>query len=82
MPNIKPVTDLRNYGEVLKDCRSGEPVYLTKNGRGRYVLVDMDEFDRMQAEITLLAKLAEGELSAEKEGWISVEESKRMLGIE
>ena len=37
MPNILPVSDLRNYNEVLKNCRKGEPVYLTKNGRGRYV---------------------------------------------
>ena len=34
MANILPVSDLRNYNEVLKNCRKGEPVYLTKNGRG------------------------------------------------
>ncbi len=82
MPNIKPVTDLRNYGEVLKDCHFGDPVYLTKNGRGRYVLVDINEYSRMQAELTLLTKLAEGEASAEKAGWISAEESYRALGLE
>lgn len=36
MPNIKPVSDLRNYTEVLRDIAVGEPVFLTKNGRGRY----------------------------------------------
>ena len=35
MPNILPVSDLRNYNEVLKNCQVGEPVFLTKNGRGR-----------------------------------------------
>lgn len=35
MVNILPVSDLRNYNEVLKNCHKGEPVYLTKNGRGR-----------------------------------------------
>ena len=35
MPNIKPVSDLRNYNEVLRGIAFGEPVYLTKNGRGR-----------------------------------------------
>ena len=39
MPLIKPVSDLRNYPEVLKDVKSGSPVYLTKNGTGRYVLI-------------------------------------------
>ena len=41
MPNIKPILDLRNYNEVLRDCQNGDPVFLTKNGRGRYVLVDI-----------------------------------------
>ena len=31
MPNIKPVSDLRNYTEVLRDIAVGEPVFLTKN---------------------------------------------------
>ena len=39
MPNIKPVSDLRNYNEVLRDIAVGEPVFLTKNGRGRYAIV-------------------------------------------
>lgn len=29
MPNILPVSDLRNYNEVLKNCQVGEPVFLT-----------------------------------------------------
>ncbi len=33
MPNILPVSELRNYNEVLKNCSVGEPVFLTKNGR-------------------------------------------------
>ena len=43
MPNIKPISDLRNYSEVLRDVDVGAPVFLTKNGRGRYVIVDMQE---------------------------------------
>lgn len=33
MSNILPVSDLRNYNEVLKNCQVGEPVFLTKNVR-------------------------------------------------
>ena len=40
MANILPVSDLRNYNEVLKNCHKGEPVYLTKNGRGRFVVME------------------------------------------
>ena len=34
MPNIKPISDLRNYTEVLHDVTVGSPVFLTKNGPG------------------------------------------------
>jgi antitoxin Phd len=61
MPNIKPVSDLRNYNDVLKSCQVGEPVFLTKNGRGRYVLLDIQEYEKQQAVIKLLAKLSEAE---------------------
>ena len=35
MPNIIPISDLRNYSSVLDSVAVGSPVYLTKNGRGR-----------------------------------------------
>ena len=38
MPNIKPVSDLRNYSEVLHDVALGAPVFLTKNGRRCYAI--------------------------------------------
>ena len=43
MPNIRPVSDLRNYAAVLTEVRENEPVYLTKNGRGAYAIVDIAE---------------------------------------
>ena len=61
MANILPVSDLRNYNEVLKNCRKGEPVYLTKNGRGRFVVMDIEDYERDQAEKKLLLKLQEAE---------------------
>ena len=45
MPNIKPVSDLRNYTSVLTEVRRGSPVYLTKNGRGCYAIVEISELD-------------------------------------
>ena len=61
MANILPVSDLRNYNEVLKNCRKGEPVYLTKNGRGRFVVMDLEDYERDRAENKLLMKLHEAE---------------------
>ena len=75
MPNIKPVSDLRNYTEVLRDIGVGEPVFLTKNGRGRFVILDMEEYERQQATIKLLTELAKGEKTAAEKGWLSEEEA-------
>ena len=61
MANILPVSDLRNYNEVLKNCHKGEPVYLTKNGRGRFVVMDIEDYERDRAEKKLLMKLQEAE---------------------
>ena len=38
MTNIVPISDLKNYTEVLSHCDNGSTVYLTKNGRGKYVV--------------------------------------------
>ena len=71
MPNIKPISDLRNYTEVLKETSEGAPVFLTKNGRGEYVILDMKDYDRMKAE---LAESGKGEKTVREEDWVSTEE--------
>jgi antitoxin Phd len=82
MPNIKPVSDLRNYNEVLKDIVVGSPVFLTKNGRGRYVILDIKDYEKSQATIKLLSKLMEAE-KAIKTGdeWLTEDQVKKDLGI-
>ena len=57
VPNILPVSDLRNYNEVLKNCQVGEPVFLTKNGRGKFVVMDIEDYEREKAKKKLLMKL-------------------------
>ena len=41
--NIKPISDLNRYSDVLKEVAIGSPVYLTKNGYGKYVIFDIDD---------------------------------------
>ena len=63
MPTIKPVSDLRNYGEVLRDVAIGHPVFLTRNGHGRYAILDMEEYqeyERMKAMRQLMGELEKG----------------------
>ena len=81
MPNIKPISDLRNYSAVLDAVKEGAPVYLTKNGRGEYVILDMKEYDRMRAELALFTELRKGEQSAQEKGWLSADEVEEALGL-
>ena len=81
MPNIKPVSDLRNYNEVLRGIAVGEPVFLTKNGRGRYAIVDIDEYEKMQAVIKLMGELSKGERGGDEKGWIEADAVEKALGI-
>jgi hypothetical protein len=81
MPIIKPVSDLRNYTDVLRDIGAGEPVFLTKNGRWKYVILDMEDYSKTQAGIKLMAELAKGRKSGESDGWKIIEEVEADLGI-
>ena len=81
MPNIKPVSDLRNYTEVLKAIGPNTPVFLTKNGRGRYVIQDMETYEKKEAAIKLMAELEKGRISGEKEGWYTLEEVRKEFDI-
>ena len=69
MPMIKPVSELRNYPDVLRDVKVGSPVYLTKNGSGRYVLIDIADYANVEAAAKLSFELMRGRLSGETGGW-------------
>ena len=75
MPQILPVSDLKNYGEVLNRCNNGSPVYLTKNGRGKYVVQSIEDYEKLLATVRLLSELAKGMDSLRKEGGLSIEEA-------
>ena len=79
--NIKPISDLRNYSEVLRDGAIDIPVFLTKNGKGRYAIMDMQDYERVMATIKLMDALETGRKSGEEQGWISSEQLKSELGI-
>ena len=81
IPNIKPISDLRNYTEVLRDVEAGSPVFLTKNGRGKYAILDMHDYEKTQATIRLMNEIAKGRRSGETEGWLSMEAVEESLGI-
>ena len=83
MPNTKPVSDLRSYGEVLRDVAVGQPVFLTKNGHGRYAVLDMEEYRQYEvllAKEKLLSELEKGRRSGETTGWLDADAVFQELG--
>ena len=62
MPQIRPITDLRNTTEISEICHSShEPIFITKNGYGDLVVMSIESYERQLSKATLYAKLAEAE---------------------
>jgi hypothetical protein len=57
--NIKPSAAIRNnYNEISRLCKeSGEPVFLTKNGEGDLVVMDITVFEKRAKELKLAEQL-------------------------
>lgn len=57
--NIRPSATIRqNYNEIADLCRkTAEPVYLTKNGEGDLVVMDIDSFSRREKMLELRERL-------------------------
>lgn len=56
---IRPSAAIRqNYNEIASFCKTtGEPVYLTKNGEGELVVMDIEAFVRREKMLKLKEKL-------------------------
>ena len=67
---------------TLKKCVIGEPVFLTKNESGKFVVMDIEDYEREKAEKKPLMKLQEAEETIKDESaWISLDELKASVGI-
>ena len=67
MPNIRPVSDLRNnFKQISELCHEEkEPVFLTKNGHGYMVVMSIEQYEKQQALIELYKKLGKAEKESE-----------------
>ena len=80
MPNIIPISDLRDYSSVLDSVAVSSPVYLTKDGRGCYAIVDIaeqEEYEKAKAALQLMCELDKGRQSGEEQGWTDLSEVRR-----
>ena len=56
---IRPSAAIRqNYNEIAEQCRkTGEPVFLTKNGEGDLVVMDIETYNRREEMLKLREEL-------------------------
>ncbi|UZN42199.1 type II toxin-antitoxin system prevent-host-death family antitoxin [Lactobacillus sp. IBH004] len=57
MLQIQHVSELRNYNKVLNKVKKDNPVFLTKNGYGKFALIDIEEYDEFTTALELVNKL-------------------------
>lgn len=61
MIHIRPVSDLRNkYQDIETTVKSGEPVFLTKNGYGTMVVLSLKQY----------SDLTDRKMATEAEEWM------------
>lgn len=79
---IMASADIRlKYNDVVDRCReSGEPVFLTKNGQGELVVMDIASFEKREQELRaqqLVLEAFAARLAKEKD--YSLDESKALI---
>ena len=67
MPQIRPITDLRNTNEISDICHTkNEPIFITKNGYGDLVVMSIETYEKMLEvnETDMMIREAEAEYNA------------------
>lgn len=67
MPDIRPVSDLRNhFAEISRTVHeTREPMILTKNGYGDMVVMSYEEYQTIQYDRMVMRELRAAELESE-----------------
>ena len=55
MPNIMPISELRNYTKVVNNVKYGNRVYLTKNGYDQVTMINSKELDEIEKNLLYIA---------------------------
>lgn len=62
MPQIRPITDLRNTTEISELCHARrEPLFITKNGYGDLVVMSIETYEEMIETARTDAAISEAE---------------------
>lgn len=69
MPQIRPITDLRNTTEISELCHAKrEPLFITKNGYGDLVVMSIETYEEMMETAQTDAAIREAEREYADEG--------------
>jgi len=81
MPQIIPITELRNTSDILERCHStSEPIFITKNGFGDLVIMSMEAYDSiMKSSVIDKAILASEQRMSKGEKSINAREAFKRL---
>jgi len=81
MPNIKSSIDLRNnYNEISSFCHeTGEPIFITKNGRDDLVVMSIDVFNKFMGRYELYHLLEQSESDFANSRTLTFDDSMRSL---
>ena len=76
MPSIRPSSDLRNsYNQISEYCHTySEPVYITKNGKGDLVVLDIETYEKLVGRLELNSLLDQGLEAVEQKDYINADE--------
>ena len=69
MPQIRPITDLRNTNEISDLCHARkEPIFITKNGYGDLVVMSIEAYESMLETAETDGAIAEAEAEYKRTG--------------
>lgn len=69
MPQIRPITDLRNTTEISELCHAKrEPLFITKNGYGDLVIMSIETYEEMIETVRTDISISEAEKEYSAEG--------------
>jgi prevent-host-death family protein len=69
MPQIRPITDLRNTTEISELCHAKrEPLFITKNGYGDLVVMSIETYEELTETARTDAAISEAEKEYASDG--------------
>ena len=81
MIQIRPVSDLRNkFTDIENVVKTGEPVYLTKNGYGSMVVLSLDAYSRLTEDVESALDLADRKAKESDERYTHEEMFSKLRG--